>query len=181
MHAGSTSDHSRTIERFRSASTSGSKSCAQGYQVTGEHTSTATCANCIALERTLALHRQISCLVIYWAFILQVIIIGTDVPDITAEVLQHANTELVQNDISLGPSLDGGYYLIALRKSHDCLFTNIHWSTTTVYQETVRSAKAAELKFDEKSSLPRLRDIDFLAVRPDVVSFVLATLTLSAG
>jgi glycosyltransferase A (GT-A) superfamily protein (DUF2064 family) len=96
---------------------------------------------------------------------MQVIIVGTDVPDITAEVIASANAELDANDISLGPSEDGGYYLIAMSQPHHALFQNIQWSTCTVRSATQDAANNAGLKFAQETSLPRLKDIDFFEVR----------------
>jgi uncharacterized protein len=95
---------------------------------------------------------------------MQVIVLGTDVPDLTAEVISQANAELDGHEICLGPSEDGGYYLIAMKQPHKALFQNIQWSTSSVYTATQAAARAAGLTFAENSSLPRLRDIDFVEV-----------------
>lgn len=99
---------------------------------------------------------------------MQVIVVGTDVPDVTADVIACANSELDGHDISLGPSKDGGYYLVGMSKPHEALFRNIEWSTPTVHAATQAAANAAGLSFVQETSLPRLRDIDFLEVRTNV-------------
>lgn len=97
---------------------------------------------------------------------------GTDVPDITAEAIAHANGELNVHDISLGPSEDGGYYLIAMSSPHADLFRNIHWSTSNVHTATLAAASAAGLSFPQQTSLPRLRDIDYVEVRMITVAWL---------
>ncbi|MGH9597942.1 MAG: TIGR04282 family arsenosugar biosynthesis glycosyltransferase, partial [Edaphobacter sp.] len=59
--------------------------------------------------------------------------------------------------IVLGPSHDGGYYLIGLKCAHPETFANITWSTSTVFVETVAAAKAAKL---EVATLPLWYDVD---------------------
>lgn len=103
---------------------------------------------------------------------MQVIIVGTDVPDLTAEVIVRANSELTVHDISLGPSEDGGYYLIAMHTPHEGLFRDIQWSTSTVHTATQAAAVTAGLSFAQETSLPRLRDIDFVEVRTGVMAWL---------
>ena len=66
----------------------------------------------------------------------------------TWERLDHA--ELV-----LGPTDDGGYYLIAMRRPMPALFENIRWSTEHTLADTLAQAGAAPTHL-----LPRLRDVD---------------------
>lgn len=48
----------------------------------------------------------------------------------------------------LGPSLDGGYYLIGVKQSHPQLFADITWSTSAVMGETIRQARLLNLSVD---------------------------------
>ena len=105
---------------------------------------------------------------------MQVIVIGTDVPDLTAEVIVQANVELNVHDISLGPAEDGGYYLIAMHRPHEALFRDIQWSTPTVFAATQAAAIAEKLRFAQETSLPKLRDIDFIEVRT-VIAYWIST------
>ena len=57
----------------------------------------------------------------------------------------------------LGPTEDGGYYLIGLKAAHRERFENITWSTPRVYDETVRQVRAAGLELVE---LPTWYDVD---------------------
>ncbi|MGL5059361.1 MAG: TIGR04282 family arsenosugar biosynthesis glycosyltransferase, partial [Microcoleus sp.] len=66
----------------------------------------------------------------------KVVIIGTDCPSLTTEILTEAFDELSKNDLVLGPAKDGGYYLIGLRRSHPELFQGIKWGTDEVFVKT---------------------------------------------
>jgi uncharacterized protein len=85
------------------------------------------------------------------------IIIGTDCPGLTVEILTAAFQALEQTDLVLGPATDGGYYLIGLRRSAPELFESIEWSTERVFQQTVAIASNLNLSL---SCLPMLADVD---------------------
>ena len=86
-----------------------------------------------------------------------VVIIGTDCPDLNAQLMVKAFHALEQNDLVLGPALDGGYYLIGLRRLIPELFTGISWSTAEVLEQTIR---IAERWMQAIAFLPLLNDID---------------------
>jgi rSAM/selenodomain-associated transferase 1 len=88
-----------------------------------------------------------------------VLAIDSDTPTLPTTFLQQA-VDLIatpQVDVVLGPSEDGGYYLIGLRTLYRELFENMAWSTVTVVPETVRRAEAKGLKV---TWLPPWFDID---------------------
>lgn len=87
----------------------------------------------------------------------RVIAIGIDCPDLKAEILVQAFEHLAQQDLVLGPALDGGYYLIGLRRLIPELFQNIAWSTAAVLQQTTQIAQRLGLAI---AYLPPLSDID---------------------
>ena len=65
------------------------------------------------------------------------ILVGTDIPSITAADLDTAFQALHQGkDAVVGPARDGGYYLIGLKQPDWRLFQGISWGTSTVFQET---------------------------------------------
>ncbi|UNU27280.1 glycosyltransferase [Microcoleus vaginatus HSN003] len=84
-------------------------------------------------------------------------IIGTDCPDLKAEIMAQAFEELSQHDVVLGPAADGGYYLIGLRRSIPELFGGINWGTSEVFACTRAIAQKLDLKI---AYLPTLADID---------------------
>ena len=61
-----------------------------------------------------------------------VVIIGTDCPRLDGDRIMDAFTELDLYDVIIGPSEDGGYYLLGSKCLHSMLFENINWSTCTV-------------------------------------------------
>ncbi len=90
------------------------------------------------------------------------VLIGSDSPHISREIIKQALVALDEADVVLGPSEDGGYYLIAMRKPHD-VFSGIPMSTDVVTQMTVASALQQGLT---TSLIDQLYDIDEL---PDLL------------
>lgn len=88
-----------------------------------------------------------------------VLLTGSDLPTLPVAHLQQATTLLARphTDVVLGPSEDGGYYLIGLRRLYPELFDDMVWSTSQVYAETVRRAKSSGLTV---ASLPSWFDVD---------------------
>lgn len=96
-----------------------------------------------------------------------VIMIGADVPHVRDDWLDEAEHALDDVDVVLGPSLDGGYYLIAMKVAHD-VFSGIEMGTATVLEHTLAKAAAANLKVhllpptfdvDDVDDLARLRSL----------------------
>lgn len=85
------------------------------------------------------------------------IIIGSDCPQLSPEIIEVAYESLKTNDICLGPTHDGGYYLIGMRKNIPELFQNITWSSSSVYEDTIRIIEDLSLTY---KSLPVLSDLD---------------------
>jgi uncharacterized protein len=75
----------------------------------------------------------------------QVILIGSDSPDLPVKIFVKAFDMLASNDIVLGPASDGGYYLIGFQKSQflSSVFKNISWSTPAVFKETEKKIRHA--------------------------------------
>lgn len=69
-----------------------------------------------------------------------VVAIGTDSPWLTADEVETAFEALRHHDAVLGPTQDGGYYLIGLRRFVPALFEGIAWSTASVYAQTLARA-----------------------------------------
>ena len=87
----------------------------------------------------------------------KVIIVGTDIPDLSKEVIIKAFELLDSNDVVIGPAKDGGYYLLGMKKMHTKLFDKIEYSTSSVLSETLLKIKELNLTYH---LLPELRDID---------------------
>jgi len=84
-------------------------------------------------------------------------VIGSDVPTLPSAVLEAALDRLAGADLVLGPSEDGGYYLIGLREPRAALFADMAWSTEVVFDETMRRASALGL---DVGLLPAWFDVD---------------------
>jgi hypothetical protein len=98
------------------------------------------------------------------------ILIGSDIPDISTELLQQAFTALLTKKVVIGPSRDGGYYLIGMtaKAAEDCppegapsllplLFDKMKWSTGELFEDTMYRLESTGY---ETALLPVLRDID---------------------
>ncbi|MCZ4119223.1 TIGR04282 family arsenosugar biosynthesis glycosyltransferase [Streptomyces sp. H39-S7] len=87
------------------------------------------------------------------------LVIGTDAPTLTGDLLTAAFTALEHHDVALGPAFDGGYYLIGLRAPHTMLFALAPdvWSTDRVLAATHTLADAEGLSMGMQ---PPLRDLD---------------------
>jgi uncharacterized protein len=88
-----------------------------------------------------------------------VCLIDSDSPTVPPEVYAEATRALSmpRDRVVLGPSEDGGYYLIGLKQNHRRLFQNIEWSTERVFEQT--KTRAAELGV-EVELLPACYDVD---------------------
>lgn len=86
-----------------------------------------------------------------------VVLMGTDVPGITSDILGRALQALQTRDVVLGPAADGGYYLIGMRVFSPGLFEGIDWSTGQVAAQTRKNMQRLGLQGEH---LPVLRDMD---------------------
>lgn len=86
-----------------------------------------------------------------------VAIIGSDCFEINAPLIEDAFAKLQCNDVILGPALDGGYYLLAMKAYAKPLFRNIEWSTNKVLNQTLDLCHELGLK---TTLIQELSDID---------------------
>lgn len=88
----------------------------------------------------------------------RVICIGGDCPGLGAETIAAADALLAEGkDLVFGPSEDGGYYLLGLRRPIPEIFTEIPWSGPDTLEASVKKAQALELSF---GILETLYDVD---------------------
>ena len=87
----------------------------------------------------------------------RVVLVGSDSPGVNDQDIRDAWQALRDHDVVLGPAVDGGYWLIGLRKSQACLFESMRWSTNNVLAETVMRVRANGLTI---RMLRQLSDID---------------------
>lgn len=88
---------------------------------------------------------------------LKVLIVGSDCPLLSAEIIDEAFLKLDKSDIVLGPAEDGGYYLLGMKKMNTELFEGVSWSTEKVLNETLDKAAGLGLSV---AFTPSLFDID---------------------
>jgi rSAM/selenodomain-associated transferase 1 len=90
-----------------------------------------------------------------------VILIGSDLPTLPESHVREA-VERVGHECRpavLGPAEDGGYYLIGMRKLYGSLFDGMSWGSSSVLQETLAAAAAAQIDVE---LVPAWYDVDAL-------------------
>lgn len=93
-----------------------------------------------------------------WAFdqgMERVLALGSDSPSLPATCIDEALALLAEREVVIGPSTDGGYYLIGLRQRRAALFTGIAWSTGQVLAQTLERLDGHSLGL-----LPPWYDVD---------------------
>ena len=83
------------------------------------------------------------------------LVIGSDSPSLPSDCIDQALALLADRDVVLGPSTDGGYYLVGQRQPDSGIFADIDWSTGAVLQQTLSRLQGAELGL-----LPVWYDVD---------------------
>ena len=86
------------------------------------------------------------------------IIVGSDIAQISTPIIENAFSLLEVKDYVLGPSIDGGYYLLGMKQPSHFLFQNMEWSTDQVSRTT------QDRILERNCSLgfaPTLSDIDY--------------------
>jgi len=101
-----------------------------------------------------------------------VCVLGSDIPGVTPQTVIDAFSRLGESDVVFGPSTDGGYYLVGMRRPAPELFAGVEWSTERVLEQSLARAARAKLRV---ALLPEKTDVDTL---PDVPA---ALLTGSSG
>jgi rSAM/selenodomain-associated transferase 1 len=92
----------------------------------------------------------------------EICLIGSDNMEISPSVILEGFESLGNSDIVIGPSRDGGYYLIGMKKPHANIFHISGWSTSTVLEETLSKAKMLNLTchlLEELNDIDELEDI----------------------
>lgn len=96
-------------------------------------------------------------------------VIGSDCHTLTTNILEDAFLALKQKDICVGPSEDGGYYLLGMNKLHREFFENKAWSTDRVFPETMADAERLNLSVHR---LPVLNDVDTVDDLGDLINLL---------
>lgn len=83
----------------------------------------------------------------------KVLIIGSDCYQLTQSHIEEAISSLGLNQAVLGPSTDGGYYLLGMRTYSPFLFENKAWSTDRVLEETLLELDIRGMPYHKLSPL----------------------------
>ena len=90
------------------------------------------------------------------------VIVGSDIPGVSEDIILQAFEGLQKNDLVLGPASDGGYYLIGMKntipaETYPRLFDGINWGTGEVLSQTLQTARESGLRL---VLLEALADVD---------------------
>ena len=94
-----------------------------------------------------------------------IIIIGSDMYDMSQEDLEQAFSELENSDVVLGPAEDGGYYLLGMSSLQAKVFSNKDWGKETVLEDTLADLKSVSVKLlEERNDVDYFSDIKHIDV-----------------
>ena len=98
----------------------------------------------------------------------RIVIVGTDCVTLSAKDIEKALQKLESYDCVLGPSKDGGYYLIGLKFPYSKLFKGVDWSTASVLEQTlyrVRQLNKKVFLLGEREDVDTIVDLRRLSRR----------------
>ena len=90
--------------------------------------------------------------------------IGADCIELTDKILKQTEKYLNDVDVVIGPSTDGGYYLLGLSVKNESLFDDINWGSEVVFEQTMNKIYEHNLSY---RLLPQLSDIDYWKDLPE--------------
>ncbi len=106
------------------------------------------------------------------------IVMDSDSPTLPARYIRRAFAELETTDVVLGPTRDGGYYLIGVKQPQPRLLRHVHMSTPHVLAETLELAKSEGLSV---ALLPGWYDVDTIGDLHQLVGDIVESLEQSCG
>ena len=96
----------------------------------------------------------------------KIIVIGSDMYDLSKADIENAFSKLDQADVVIGPAVDGGYYLLGMKKFVASVFKNKDWGTETVLKDTLQNIENYNTKLLEARN-----DIDVYEDIKDISAF----------
>ncbi len=96
----------------------------------------------------------------------KIIIIGSDMYDLSKKDLEEAFDALNNYDYVIGPAEDGGYYLFGMKSLNSQVFKNKTWGTETVLQDTLKDLEKQNVKLLEERN-----DVDYYEDIKDIAAF----------
>lgn len=94
------------------------------------------------------------------------IIVGSDIFDLTKQDLETAFSELKNHDFVIGPAQDGGYYLLGMKEMNTVIFQNKNWGSNSVLKNTLKDLKGKKI-----FQLPIRNDVDVFEDLKDIEVF----------
>ncbi|GGE20292.1 hypothetical protein GCM10011529_28670 [Polymorphobacter glacialis] len=88
-----------------------------------------------------------------------VVLVGADIPDLTAGHLRRAAAALADAPVVIGPAEDGGYWLLGLAAPMPPLFEGVAWGTSTVFADTVAKLAVPPVTLETLADLDRPDDL----------------------
>ena len=76
------------------------------------------------------------------------LLMGSDIPEVSSEDIVDASYRLERSDIVIGPSADGGYWLIGMHRPQSCLFRDREYSHGSVLEELIQTAEEKGLRYE---------------------------------
>ena len=101
------------------------------------------------------------------------ILIGADIPDISHTIIESAFNLLDEHDIVFGPTDDGGYYLIGMKKLHRIFFQNIPWGSEEVLKHSLLAADSEQLSYHLLTALKDIDTDEDLKAFPEIHNIIL--------
>lgn len=92
----------------------------------------------------------------------KVVLIGADSPDLPLKYIEDAFLGLNTYDLVLGPTEDGGYYLIGMKKPLDFLFKDVKWGSKEVLKNTITIAQKEGINYFLLNQWYDIDDVDGL-------------------
>ena len=90
----------------------------------------------------------------------RIIVIGSDLHDLSQQDLEKAFQHLKEKDAVIGPATDGGYYLLGMRQLIPAVFENKDWGTSSVFENTLKDLEELEVAvLPERNDIDRYEDI----------------------
>ncbi|WP_223032781.1 TIGR04282 family arsenosugar biosynthesis glycosyltransferase [Hanstruepera marina] len=86
-----------------------------------------------------------------------IVLIGSDLPDISEVIINQAFESLKTHDTVFGPAEDGGYYLVGIKNLNHTIFDNKPWSDSNLLNKTIEELNSSAISI---GLLQTLNDID---------------------
>ncbi|MFH6603503.1 TIGR04282 family arsenosugar biosynthesis glycosyltransferase [Maribacter algicola] len=94
----------------------------------------------------------------------KICIIGSDMFDLVQNDIEDAFQGLDHSDYVIGPAVDGGYYMLGMKKFNPIIFQNKKWGADTVYKDTINDLEGESIYIKEvRNDIDRYEDISHVA------------------